>query len=152
MTRATIEVRVQGACFWEHALLCALHRKHDAEYWVLPGGHLELDESMWDALVREFDEETGLAIEDGHLWALSEFRSAGRHVVDCTFAITGFGGHPRLGVDPEAVGSATLVDVAWLDREAFVEAPFRPTLLARHLRAHWGDWGIPAAYLGVEST
>jgi 8-oxo-dGTP pyrophosphatase MutT (NUDIX family) len=102
--------------------------------------------------VREFDEETGLVVEEGHLWALSEFRSASRHVVDCTFAVTRFGGRPQLGIDPEAVGSPTLVDVAWLNREAFVETRFRPTLLARHLRAHWEDWGVPAAYLGVEST
>ncbi len=152
MPRPAIEVRVQGACFWEHTLLCALHRKDDAEYWVLPGGHLEPDESMWDALVREFDEETGLAVEDGHLWALSEFRSPRRHVVDCTFAVTHFGGRSQLGTDPEAGDTPTLIDVAWLDREAFVEARFRPTLLARHLRAHWEDWGVPAAYLGVEST
>ena len=36
--------------------------------------------------------------------------------------------------------------------ESFVEAPFRPTLLARWLRAHWESPEIPAAYLGIESA
>lgn len=149
----SLEVRVQAVLFSADRLLCVRHRKTDADYWVLPGGHLEPGESIWDALDRELGEETGLGLEAGHLWTVSEFHSADRHVVDVSFFVTGFVGRLRLGDDPEIrEGPPTLVELGWFDREAFVEASFRPTVLARHLRAHWGDGSASASYLGVESV
>lgn len=146
-------IRVQGALFSGGRLLCALHRKPDDTYWVLPGGHLEPGESLIDGLTREIREETGLAVEEERLWAVSEFLSSTRHVVDCTFLVTAFGGRPQLGIDPEAEAHpATLADLRWLTREEMVESRFLPTLLQRHLRAHWDDPGAGAVYLGVESV
>lgn len=146
-------VRAQAALFTGGDLLCVRHRKGGSEYLVLPGGHLDPGETLWEAVVREVREETGLDVAAGRLWAVSEFRSGPRHVLDVTFFATTWSGRPRLGSDPEGAGHpATLVGVEWLGREAFAEAPFRPTLLARWLRAHWESAEAPAAYLGVESA
>jgi len=150
---ATPTVRAQIALFAGGQLLCVRHRKAGGDYLVLPGGHLEPGETLWEAAVREVREETGLDVAEGRLWALSEFHAPRRHVVDCTFYATFWSGRPRLGSDPEGADHpATLVGVEWLDREAFADAPFRPTLLARWLRAHWESPDEPAAYLGVESA
>ena len=152
MADARLTVRAQAALFAGGDLLCVRHRKAGSEYLVLPGGHLEPGETLWEAVVREVREETGLDVEAGRLWALSEFQAGGRHVLDCTFFATAWGGRPTLGSDPEGAGHpATLIGVEWVDRESFAEAPFRPTLLARWLRAHWQSADVPAAYLGVES-
>ncbi|WP_432892490.1 NUDIX domain-containing protein [Kribbella sp. CA-245084] len=40
-----------------------LVRRSDDNTWVMPAGGLELGESIWDALVREVHEETGLTVE-----------------------------------------------------------------------------------------
>lgn len=40
-----------------------LVRRSDDDTWVMPAGGLELGESIWDSLVREVHEETGLVVE-----------------------------------------------------------------------------------------
>lgn len=147
---AAIEVRAQAACFDRDVLLCARHARGGETYWVLPGGHVEGGETLEKALGRELVEETGLVVEAAALWALSEFVAAGRHVLDCTFLVTRWGGEAALGGDPEAGGGATLVDLAWLDRAGFADARFRPVILGRRLLDRWADATAPAAYLGVE--
>ena len=146
-------MRAQIALFVEGDLLCVRHRRARTDYLVLPGGHLDRGETLWEAAVREMREETGLAVEDGRLWAVSEFHGNGRQVLDCTFYATRWSGRPHLGSDPESEGHpAMLVGIQWVDRESFADAPFRPTLLGRWMRAHWEDPDTPAAYLGMESS
>lgn len=45
----------------EWQILMTRHTKWNGE-WVLPGGHVESDESLDTALIRELDEELGLVI------------------------------------------------------------------------------------------
>ncbi|MDX1661885.1 MAG: NUDIX domain-containing protein [Gemmatimonadota bacterium] len=144
-------VRAQAVVFEGDRLLCARHEKRGESYWVLPGGHLDPGETVWEALVREMAEETGLVVEAARLWALGEFAAPDRHVVECVFAVTAWTGEPARGHDPEAEEHpATLADVAWLDRERFAAVRFRPGILARRLLDRWGDPHAPPAYLGVE--
>lgn len=151
MTAPSPTVRAQAVVFRDDRLLCARHRKHGEEYWVLPGGHVVPGETVWEALVREMAEETGLEVGTGRLWAMAEFVAPGRHVVECAFAVTGWEGEPVVGSDPEAAGHpASLVDLAWLGRRDLAAATFRPAVLERRLLERWGEVAAPAVYLGVE--
>ena len=49
----------------EHEILLALRR--DIEWWNLPGGGLELGETVEEGVCREVREETGLEVEVDHL-------------------------------------------------------------------------------------
>jgi ADP-ribose pyrophosphatase YjhB (NUDIX family) len=143
-----IEVRIQVVCYARGRILCARHEKRGRAYWVLPGGHLDPGETLWRAAVRELEEEAGITLHAGRLWAVGEFRGDGRHVVECTFFATRWNGDARVGRDPE--GSAhptTLVALEWLDRERFEAETFLPLPLARRLLDHWEEPEAPAVYL-----
>ena len=58
------EVAVDGVVVSDGKILMLL-RNHEpfAGYWVLPGGHVEKDETVEQALFREIKEETGLNVE-----------------------------------------------------------------------------------------
>lgn len=62
-----IPVRVVAGLLRRRGQLLLCHRHPDrANYpdvWDLPGGHIESDETMAGALVRELDEELGIRIE-----------------------------------------------------------------------------------------
>ena len=63
-----------GALIFNQAgrvFLMRSHKWHDQ--YVVPGGHIELGETMEDALRREIREETGLSIHDIEFVALQEF-------------------------------------------------------------------------------
>ena len=47
-----------------------LIRRTDDDSWVMPAGGLELGESIWDALVREVLQETGLIVESATPFAI----------------------------------------------------------------------------------
>lgn len=144
-------VRAQGVVFRDGRLLCARHEKEGEAYRVLPGGHVEPGETVWEALVRELDEETGVTVREGRLWAVGEFVRPGRHVLDLAFLVTASDGEASLGSDPDALDHpATLTGLDWVDRSAFESGPFRPSTLRRRLIDVWDDPDAPATWVGVE--
>ncbi|CAN5880302.1 hypothetical protein BH20GEM1_BH20GEM1_06380 [soil metagenome] len=53
MPEQRLTVRAQAALFSGCVLLCVRHRKAEREYLVLPGGHVDPGETLWEAAVRE---------------------------------------------------------------------------------------------------
>lgn len=46
----------------------------ESEFWALPGGGLDIGESLTDGLTREFEEELGIVPEIGRLLFVQQFR------------------------------------------------------------------------------
>ena len=94
-------------------ILVVRHRRRDgSEYWQLPGGGLNPNESAENAAIRELKEETGL---EGHI-VRELFRIPYKYGKSTTFlAKVPGGGEPILGIDPEEQmeDHQKLIEVAW---------------------------------------
>lgn len=62
---AQFRIGVYALIFRGHEILLALRR--DIDWWNLPGGGLELGETVEEGVCREVREETGLQVEVDHL-------------------------------------------------------------------------------------
>jgi ADP-ribose pyrophosphatase YjhB (NUDIX family) len=89
--------------------------------WVLPGGRQEIGETIEEAVVREFAEETGLRVRPVSLAYVSESLDPdhGYHVVNCTFFMDEIGERSAPCPADKAVVEAR-----------FVAASVAPALLA----------------------
>ena len=67
-----------------------IQRKHDpyAEMWALPGGFVDMDETVEEAIVRELEEETGL--KTNNLKQLHTFSEIGRDPRGRSVSVTFF--------------------------------------------------------------
>ena len=82
-----IELRAEGCLVHDHKLLLVNHINPQASYWVLPGGHVELGETLQEALAREMMEELSLEVEVGPLVMVHQFIRHDRQTVNFTFQL-----------------------------------------------------------------
>lgn len=102
---------VTGVARRRHQVLLVASRyaNHPHPLWTLPGGRQEPGELASETILREVQEETGIAASVIELAYLSESFDGATHVVNVTFEIAA-SGEPRV---PEA--SDHVVAAAWVD-------------------------------------
>jgi len=92
-------VRPTGILIEENKVLLVKQDVTENRSWALPGGRLELGETLEQCLVREMKEETGLDVLVKELLYVCDRIREDSHVVHMTFLVEKIGG--RLRTDQE---------------------------------------------------
>lgn len=83
-------------------ILFAKHKGFGEDYlWVPPGGAVHFGETLHQALIREFYEETGLSIKPVRFLFYHEHIAPPLHAIEFFFVVKYISGQLSLGNDPE---------------------------------------------------
>lgn len=106
-------------------VLMVRNKRGSSSDWSLPGGAVELGETLEQAVIRETKEEAGVDIEIIGLYSIREvfFIEAGHHALIFTFKSTIIKGEPESCFDPDD----EILEVKWIDiktaNELFAKLP-----------------------------
>ena len=108
MRARVVRIRVAVCITDGDRILLVQHVKKGHRYWLVPGGGVEVGETLVAAAERELREETGYEVAIGRLLLVAEsLEPRGRHLVNLVFAGSILGGALRPGCD------GRLVDAGW---------------------------------------
>jgi 8-oxo-dGTP diphosphatase len=107
-----------------------------AGYWELPGGKIEAEETVLQALIREIDEELGIQIEAATEWLVERFSYPHAHVELHFCRAPQWRGEP-VGREAQAF--------SWQAPVAIQVSPLLPALLTEERRVLRGLIALSAA-------
>lgn len=120
-------------------ILCVLHAKPEQEpFWCLPGGNVDVGESLIDGAVRELREEVGVEVVTDGAILIVDGPEAGAIEVILRGSIRD--GEALLGADS---GDPYLAEARWFPRDELPDT-FRPAHLRELLEHPGGLAALPA--------
>lgn len=115
MDRELPRIRLTGILLEDDQVLLVKESLREQSHWNLPGGALEMGETVEAGLCREFREETGLEVQvEELLYVTDRFKGLGHHIVDLCFKVRRVSGVPceqPLGDDGEVLSEVRMVAV-----------------------------------------
>jgi ADP-ribose pyrophosphatase YjhB (NUDIX family) len=143
-------LRVAAIILYKGKLLTTKMTKNRSSYYVLPGGGVEMEENIYEAIKREVKEETNLDVLKLKLIYIKELKNKemGRGV-EFYFYVEEYGGELKKGFDPEEKESL-LEDIELLDLENLDKIIFYPKELISQLSIDKEDNFSSFKYLGLK--
>ncbi|MCA6073891.1 NUDIX domain-containing protein [Fulvivirga sedimenti] len=123
-----IRVRVCGLLFDDERLLLVRHSGIGQEniLWIPPGGGVDFGERLEDALIREFEEETGMRISVDRLLTMHEYIEPPLHAIEFFFLVTANPHQiPAKGTDPELKEKQIIQEVKYVTFKELAVMPGR---------------------------
>ncbi len=144
-----IVLRVGVIIIKNESLLLTHSQYDDEEFWLLPGGGLEFQETLEECGVREIKEETGLDIKIEKLLYVRDFipNDGKNHVVDIFFLGKIKGGELKIGVDPDHE-KQKIKDVKFVPIENLENIKLYPKILPDLIKDVCAKKPTSAKYLG----
>lgn len=120
-----VRIRVCGLCWQNDSLLLVNHGQiTENDFLAPPGGGLEFGQSINEAIVREFKEETGLEVKVNDFQFIVEFIKPPLHAIELFFAVEIKGGMLKTGIDPEMPAENQIIkEVEFMDWEDLNRIP-----------------------------
>jgi len=121
-----LRLRVCGVCIENNRILLLRHRGINSTdtFWCPPGGGMQFGETTHAALIREYQEETGLEIAVLDLLFVNEFMQPPLHALELFFEVKIKGGKAAVGTDPEmATGQQIIQEMRWMTFEEIKSYP-----------------------------
>ncbi len=118
-----VRIRACGLCYNNDAILLIKHSLDNQILWAPPGGGVEFGETVENALIREFKEETSLDIEPGNFLFLNEFIEPPLHAVELYYEIKSFSGELKIGNDPEVTDREIIADSGFFNQQQIAQLP-----------------------------
>jgi 8-oxo-dGTP diphosphatase len=120
--RPAVAVDVAIVCQYPQPAVLLIQRRHEpfAEHWALPGGFLEMNETLEEGAVREVLEETGIDVRDRvvQVRAFSKIdRDPRARVISIAFLA-------RFFCRPEGQAADDAKDLKWFELEALPPLAF----------------------------
>ena len=145
-----INIRVAAIIFKDGKLVTAKMRKRGKVYYILPGGGVEGDETIYEGLKRDLEEELNIGIIDPRLIYIKEFHleETGR-ILEFYFHVTDYVGEIKKGFDPEEKESV-FEEVSLLDFSELSEVIFYPKQLIKTLESDMNEGFSEVKYLGLQ--
>ena len=138
-------VRVAGIVIQENSILLIQHVKNEKKYWLVPGGGVDWGESLEEALIREYKEETNLDVEVKDFLFFSETISPdkNKHVINLYFLV-------KIKNDSETmkIGNETnLSDLKYVSKEEIQNIKLYPNIKEQLMKILNNEKMTP--YLGL---
>ena len=142
-------VRVSALLRWNDGLLLCRHEKPGKEYWLLPGGGVDVGETLIEALRRELREELGIETDvqfEGPVAIVDSIAPRGtlsrRHIVHIIFAAD---------LSGRSLERVTSTDAAVRGHRLFDPGELDDVVLHPPIQRFLGRWqpGDPAVSLGA---